>query len=289
MRLVAAPRIDDSGVRKSCEIEASKRVAHALGFGRGPGTHHLAGERGAVERGGGLLGQCVEQRARFGIERHRAFALGDADHAERLVADAQRHEIPRNDRQRAGVGAGRLDMAIGPARGGHGGGVERVLRRPGRRQAPDRRLARSSTTTGRPRLAWISLAAPSATRVLRRQSRQAAGEFIEPPHRPHAAGRDARLLAHASRHRRSDHRDDQEDDQREQLVRLGDGEGVERRDEEEIVDGKRQDRRVDRRPDAEAHGGEQHREQEHHRQIRNRRQTGQDLADASAATTASVA
>ena len=48
-----------------------QRVAHPLGFGRGPGAHHVARERGALQRGGGLLGQRIEQRARFRIERRR--------------------------------------------------------------------------------------------------------------------------------------------------------------------------------------------------------------------------
>ena len=187
-----------------------------------------------------------------------SFVLGDADHAERLVADPQRHEKPRQDRQRAGVGAGRLVMTVGPARRRHraassasSGGQAAVSSRSS--------SCASSTTTGRPRLAWISLAAPSATASRVGKPGQPAGEFVEPAHGPHAAGRNLRLLAHPAGQGRGDDRDDQKDHQREQFVRLGDREGVERLDEEEIVDEERQHRRIDRRPDAETDGGEQHR------------------------------
>ena len=54
-------------VRHRCE----QRIAHALGFGRRFGAHHLACKRGALERRGGLLDQCIQQGARLRIERRR--------------------------------------------------------------------------------------------------------------------------------------------------------------------------------------------------------------------------
>jgi hypothetical protein len=71
-------------------------------------------------------------------------------------------------------------------------------------------------------------------RLERRKPGQAPGEFEQPPRRPHPAGRDGRLLAHPAGERRGDDRHDQKDHQREKFVRLGNREGVDRRNEEEI-------------------------------------------------------
>ena len=263
-------------MRKSCEIDASSVLRTrsvsvavlALTMSRASEARSSAAAVCSDKR--------IEQRPRLRIERRRILVLCHADHAERLVADPQRHEIPRNDRQRPGVGAGRLGMAVGPARRRHGGGVERVFRRPRRgqieivvvRQQHHHRAAE----------AGVNFAGGAFGHGIERgKPGQAAGEFIEPPHRPHAAGGNLGLLAHAAGQRRGDDRDDQKDHQRQQFVRLGDGEGVDRLDEEEIVGQERQHRGVDRRPDAEAHGGQQHRHQEDHRQVRDRRQLGQQL------------
>ena len=97
-----------------------------------------------------------------------------------------------------------------------------------------------------------------------------ARELVEPPRCAHALDRDLRLIAHATRERRDDHGDGQEDHECQQLVRLGDREGVERLDEEEVVGEERQHRSVDRRPDAERHRREHHGQQKDHGQVRER-------------------
>ena len=117
-------------------------------------------------------------------------------------------------------------------------------------------------------------------RIERRKPGQAAREFIEPPHRPHAAGRNFGLLAHAAGQRRGDDGHHQKNHQRQQFVRFGNGEGVNRLDEEKIVGQERKHRGIDRRPDAEAHGGQQNRQQKHHREVGNWRELGQQFADA---------
>ncbi len=80
---MALPRMDESGVRKSWEMDASRvlrtrsvsAAARALTISRD--------ERGAFERGGGLLRERIEQRARLGIERRVAGRMRNADHADR--------------------------------------------------------------------------------------------------------------------------------------------------------------------------------------------------------------
>ena len=62
-----------------------------------------------------------------------------------------------------------------------------------------------------------------------------ARELVEPPRCAHALDGDLRLLANPAGERRGDHRDRQEDDEGQKFVGLGDGEGVERLDEKEVV------------------------------------------------------
>ena len=119
--------------------------------------------------------------------------LGDADDTEGLVADAQRHEEPRDDRQGRGVGARRLVVRYRPSarpswrrdRAASSGGHAAVSSRSSSRA--------SITTAARPRLAWISLAAPSATASSAASAGKPAREFVEPPHRAHPARRDPGL------------------------------------------------------------------------------------------------
>ena len=84
--------------------------------------------------------------------------------------------------------------------------------------------------------------------------------------------RAVRLLAM----RRHQHEHQQGDD----ILRIGDGEGVERRQEEEII-GQRADQAGEqRRPQAISHGAGQHRHQQHQRHIGNRQRLAQQQAHA---------
>ena len=233
-------------MRKSCETDASSVLrTRSVSVAVCALTISRASE--ARSSAAAVCSASVSSRARASESSGGpSFSLAMPTTPSVFVADAQRHEVPWDDRQ--GCRCRRP-----PARHGCKPSAPPSWRRhrahpPAARppSAPDRRPASSSTTTGRPRLAWISLAAPSATSssVARPES---AREFVEPPHGAHAAGRNTRLLAHAAGQRRGDDRDDQEDHQRQQLVWFGDGEGVERLDEEEIVDEKRQ-HRGDRSP-----------------------------------------
>src|SRR5262249_58987568 len=132
---------------------------------------------------------------------------------------------PGDDRQGAGVRAGRLAMAVGPARRGHGGSIERVLRRPSSgesevvvlRQQDDHRTSEACMD-----LARRTLRDP----VECREARKTPRELVEAPHGPHTICRDPRLLAYTAGQCRTDNGDNEENYEREQFVRLGDGESV---------------------------------------------------------------
>ena len=131
----------------------------------------------------------------------------------------------------------------------------------------------SSSTTRRPPEAGIDLAGRRLGDVVEgRQGRELARELVEPTRRAHALHAEPRLLAHPACKRGGHDGNDQEDEKRQQLVRLGDGEGVERLDEEEVEGEEGQHGGVDRRPYPEQDGGEQDCQQEEHRQVRDRRQ-----------------
>ena len=85
------------------------------------------------------------------------------------------------------------------------------------------------------------------------------GELIEPSHRSRALVGGTCLIANASGQSRCHDCNNQENDERKQFVRLGDLEGIERLDKEEIISEEREDRGIDGRPYAEADRGEQHR------------------------------
>ena len=91
---------------------------------------------------------------------------------------------------------------------------------------------------------------------------------------PGALERGPRLVAGAAGDGRGEDGNREQDEQRQKLVRLGDREGVQRLDEEEVVGEERQSRGEKRRPEPEARGGEQHGEQEHHRDVRQANEGG---------------
>ena len=71
------------------------------------------------------------------------------------------------------------------------------------------------------------------------------------------------LRAHVRSEVRDQQGDDGEEDQRRHIGRVGDGEGVKRGDEEEIVAQRCREDRDERRPEAETHGNRDHRRHEH--------------------------
>ena len=173
-------------MRKSCEIDASNVLrTRSVSVAVFALTISRASE--ARSSAAAVCSASVSSRARASESSGGAVSLlGNADHAERLVADPQRHEIPWDDRQGAGVGAGRLVMAVGPARRRHGGGVERILRRPGRRQR-EVIVVVSKQDDDRAAEACVDFAGGAfGDGIERGQARQTAGELVEPPHRPHA-------------------------------------------------------------------------------------------------------
>ena len=229
IRLVAEPRIDAKGVRKSCDTDASK-VLRTRSVSVAVLALTISRASDARSSAAAVCSTNVSSKARASESSGGAvFLLGNADDPKSLRRRLQGNEVPWDDRQSACVRAGRLAMAVGPARRGHGGGVERILRRPGRRQREV--IVVRQQDDHRPSEACMDLARRAlGDAVERGEARKPPRELVEAPHGPHAVGRNPRLLAHAAGQSGADNRDDEKNDQRKQLVGLGNGEGIERRE-----------------------------------------------------------
>ena len=105
----AGRRTEDGGERRAEIVRdrREQRVAHALGLGRRRlRADHLARQRARVRARRPFGRRACSSSARASESSGvPSGPCASADHAERLVADAQRHEIPRDDRQCAGVRA----------------------------------------------------------------------------------------------------------------------------------------------------------------------------------------
>ena len=208
-------------------------VSHALGFGCGSRVDHVARQRRALQCRRNLFGERVKKRARFRVE-HTIAVPRHPDNSDAPALSSNRNEEPWGSGRNSRPCARRFVARECPLRCAHALRIERVFRRPGPGQQKCALMAQEND--GRPPQARMDFAGrPIGDGIDRCEPRKFAGEFIETPHRPHAIGRDTRLVADASRQRRRYHGDDEEDDKRQKFVGLGDREGVKRLDEKEVV------------------------------------------------------
>ena len=105
-RLVADPRIEASGVRRSCEIEVSRAersrsvsaCSRARCRSRARLTRSIASAAWSVS--------ASSSRCWSGVSSGAGLVADDADHAHRAAAGAHRQEQPFRARQRVGTAAG---------------------------------------------------------------------------------------------------------------------------------------------------------------------------------------
>ena len=190
MRLVAEPRIEASGVRKSCEIEASSVLrTRSVSAALRAATISRASE--ARSSAAAVCSASVSSSVRASaIQPGTRFIAAEADHAEGRAARLQRQEEPRHRGQRRRIGARRLVVLERPARRRHRGGVERFFRRPGGTQLQfavhgeqhDRRAPQAGMDLGDRRLRNV---------IVGGDARQPAREFVQSPRRRACASRPA--------------------------------------------------------------------------------------------------
>ena len=124
----AAPRMEASGVLRSCEIEVSSaersRSASTVRLAR-----RVLDQMDALDRQRRLVDQRVEQAPLVGREQRAGLVAVDADDADGAAAGAHRQEQPLGAGQRIGAAPGGAVVLPGPFGGGEIGLVERVLGR----------------------------------------------------------------------------------------------------------------------------------------------------------------
>ena len=129
--VVTAPVIVASGVRRSCDSEASK-VPRSFSFSSSATvrTESLTSNARSM-----AIAACSRMRLRRVLERrrNRRIAVGrlEAANADDAARGDERTELEAHVGKRAGLPTRRFALVEGPARGAVLAGVERVDRRPG--------------------------------------------------------------------------------------------------------------------------------------------------------------
>ncbi len=238
-----------------------ERAAQPVGFHRALDAVHVLDQQHALDRERALVDQRIEQPALVRRQQGPGAVVVDADHPDRAAAGAHRQEQPFSPRQRVGAAAGRAIVAPGPVGGGEIGLIELILRRIAaldgqhsvlRQQQHHAHLEHQRDLVGgRPQHV-----------VQRRGAGELAAEGIERFGGADAADRGVGLGAHPRRDVGDQKRDQHEEEERRDIGRVGDGEGIDRRQEEEIVAQRGRDARQQRRPEAVARRGADHGGQE---------------------------
>ncbi len=268
-RLVAEPRIEASGVRRSCEIEVSSaersRSVSAASRARSTSCARLmrsiASAAWSASASSSRRWSGVEQRP-----RPVAVEADDADRRRGRCAAAGTAAWRRAACRRRGRPAGCSPSTISPRRGR----PRRARPRADSRRAP-RRVSpsgSSSTTLHLQHRARSGRRSPTSRSSSVTDAGELAAEEVELLGRLGALARRHGLDAHARGQIAGDDRHDREEEQRDDVLGIGDGEGVERRQEEEIVGQHADQAGEQRRPQPVGDGARQHRGQEHQRDVR---------------------
>ena len=277
----AAGGAQDRGQRRAQVVRdrGQQRRAQPVRLRRPPGALDVLDQVDALDRERRLVAQRVQQPPLLRGQQRAGPVAVDPDHADRAAAGPHRQEQALRARQRVGAAAGRPVVLPAPVRRGEVGLVQHVLRRIAgahrdravlRQQQDDPDLEHRGDLVGR---------RPEQV-VERADAGQLAAEEVEVlGHLGPLAGRD-RLVAHPGGEVARDHGDEEEEEQGDDVVGIGDGEGVERRQEEEVEGQDAEQAGVERGPQAEGDGARQHRRQEDQRHALDAEERSQPEADA---------
>ena len=284
-RLVTEPTIEARGVRRSCEIDDSSAALRRSPSAAVSAFDACSTSAILLDGNGGLLDEGLQRRDDRIARKHRRSSPASMPTTP-IDPSRARHgpEVKSRRRQRIRAvarpaPASRAPIAPPP------NPMSRADRRVASPSRIERPAPRSSSTTDLP-------LATAATWLANSQSTSssfgAPESLREKSNSACVASARSRVAVACSLRRpgeRAGHEGDgEENEERQQLVRLGDREGVARVDEEEIVGKEREDRRRQSPRSAEAHAAEQHREQEHHREVRQLRDLLKRQRRASTAT-----
>ena len=264
LRLVADPRIDASGVRRSCEIDVSSAARSRSVSADQASAIHVLDQIDPLDRQRRLVGQRIEQPVLIRRQDRTRLVAIDADHADRAAPGVHRHEQSLGTRQRIGAATRGAVPLPTPLRGGKVSVVQHVLRRKAGAHRDPPILRQQDDDTHLQHQRDLMHGRPQQIVKIRR-ARQLAAELVQLLGGARPLSRDDRLRPHTRGQIAGDHRGHAEEEQCGDVLRVGDGECVERRQKEEVV-GQHADKAGEqRRPQSVHNRGHQHGRQERHR------------------------
>ena len=230
-----------------------KRAAQPVGFHRALDAVHVLDQQHPLDRERALIDQRIQQAALVRRQQRAGPVVIDADDADRAAPGPHRQEQPLGTRQRIRAAPGRTVVVPGPVGGSEIGLIELVFRRIAtldrqhaffRQQQHHADLEHQrGLVGGRPQHV-----------VQRRGAGQLAAEGIERFSGAYPADRGIGLRPHTRRNIGDQQRNQHEEKERCDVGGIGDGEGIDRRQEEEVVAQRRRDARQHRRPQPKARG-----------------------------------
>ncbi len=255
---------EDGGERR-LEIvrdRGEQRGTQAVGLDGPLGALQVLDQMDALDRERALVDQRVEQAPLVGGEQRPRLVAVDADDADGATAGPHRQEQPLGARKRVRAAPGRPVVFPRPVGRREVGLVERVLGRISGLHRDGPVLGQQQHDADLQHQGGLIGRGPQHV-VERADARELAAEGIERLDRAGAPLRGHDRAPAARRHVRDNDRNDDEEHESRDIGRIGDREGVDRRQEEEIVAKRRHDAREQRRQQTEPYrdaddGGEQH-------------------------------
>ncbi len=230
-----------------------QRRAQPLGFGGALDAIHILDQAHALDGERALVHQRVEEAPLVGGEQRARLVAVDADDADGAAPGMHRQEQALGAGQRVGAAAGGAVVLPGPFRRGEVGVVERVFRRIARLHR-DGAVARQQQHDAHFQHQRGLIGGRPQHVVERAGAGELAAEGVKRFDGAHAGLRRHRLHAAARGDVGDDDGDEGEQSEGRDIVRIGDGERVDRRQKEKVVGQRRHDAGEQRRPEPEAHG-----------------------------------
>ena len=256
-----------------------QRASHPLGLGLKLGGLRLRGQVGALHRQRDLTRKRLEKVHALGVERLAAPQGADPEHAHGAVRDEQGQVESGAARQRRGAQARALGVVEHPLRDGgflRIAGERSALRE--RRGEPPVPMREEDRHAALEHLGEALAGDPDHVVGLSRAGARAA-HGVQRGRPALARTRRFALVAHPGRQVRDHERHCEHHAQREEVLRVGDGEAEAGRDEEEVERQHAQHRGEHGRPPPPARRHHDEPEEVHHDEVGEREVPGEDARD----------
>ena len=268
----AGQRADDGGERRAQIVRHRGQHGRAqpLALGAQAGLVDILGQGQPLDGDGGLVADGLEQPALRGAELVARLERQHTDHADPGAAGADRHEQPAPARQGVGAATRRMVGVPRPAGRGEVGVAELAVGRKGGPRGelaiPGILLRHQDHDLGAQQPGKMGDHDPQQIVELD-DARDLAAEGVELGGRTRLAPRRLGLRARARGERAGGDGHEHEENQRHGVGGIGDGEFVERRQEEEVEAEHAQPGHPERGHETMARRRHQHRHHEHQRNV----------------------